>query len=100
MEVKDATPINVHGELPRSVCGTYFRNGPGVFYKGGSDMTLGSRVAHPFDGDGAVISIKFDSSEQAEFRARLVQTAEYVPSDCHCAWTGRQIRQHVHTQSP
>lgn len=83
-EFKDPTTITVHGELPRSICGTYLRNGPGVFYKGDSNSSPRTRVAHPFDGDGAVISIKFDGGEKAEFRARFVQTAECAPWPCHC----------------
>ena len=88
-ECKDATIINIRGVLPRSICGTYFRNGPGVFFKGGSDPFSRIRVAHPFDGDGAVLSIKFNSSDQAKFRIRFVQTAECVPCACHCDCEGQ-----------
>lgn len=89
-EFKNATNIRIQGELPRSICGTYLRNGPGIFYQGTAGSQDGKKhfmpmtaVAHPFDGDGAVVSVKFDGSAEAQFRVRFVETAEYVTS-CPC----------------
>lgn len=57
------------GRLPEGLRGTYYKCGPGEF------DAHGSRVAHPYDGDGYVSAFTFDpASDQVTYRARLVAT--------------------------
>lgn len=62
---------DVEGEIPRSLTGTLFRNGPGLLDIGGYP------VKHPFDGDGLVNSIAFQDG-RAFYRNRFVRTAGYL----------------------
>jgi len=56
------------GKLPAGLRGTYYKCGPGEF------DAYGSRVAHPYDGDGYVSAFTFDTSGSVTYRARLVAT--------------------------
>ncbi|EFN55590.1 hypothetical protein CHLNCDRAFT_134121 [Chlorella variabilis] len=59
------------GRVPNELHGTLFRNGPGKF-------TVGTdKVAHPYDGDGLILSITFRDG-RAFFHSHFVRTAEYV----------------------
>ena len=45
------------GEIPKQLCGTFYRNGPGRLERGGQ------WVHHPFDGDGMIAAIRFKNGE-------------------------------------
>lgn len=62
---------DVEGEIPADLVGTFFKNGPGLL-----DIN-GSRIHHPFDGDGMISSVAFCEG-RAYFRNRFVQTAGYL----------------------
>lgn len=57
----------IHGSVPRNIHGTYYKCGPGEFYK------YDSSVAHPFDGDGYVSSYHFHSGK-VYYMSRFVNT--------------------------
>jgi carotenoid cleavage dioxygenase-like enzyme len=65
------TPLTiVAGEIPAGVRGTLYRNGPGRLERGGQ------RVGHWFDGDGAILAVKFaDGAASGVYR--YVQTEGY-----------------------
>ena len=44
----DNSNLQVEGELPAEICGTFLQNGPGLF-----DID-GSPIPNPIDGDGMV----------------------------------------------
>ncbi|MEM9922481.1 MAG: carotenoid oxygenase family protein [Cyanobacteria bacterium P01_D01_bin.50] len=51
------TPLSViEGEIPASLNGTLYRNGPGRLERGGIS------VGHWFDGDGAILAVHFNSN--------------------------------------
>jgi len=60
-------PLRVEGTLPCSLEGTLYRNGPGRFAVGGE------RIAHWFDGDGALSAVRLAGGE-ASGAARMVRT--------------------------
>ncbi|MEL6853679.1 MAG: carotenoid oxygenase family protein, partial [Cyanobacteria bacterium J06607_13] len=62
---------DVEGEIPPALSGTVFRNGPGL-----TDVH-GYRLKHPFDGDGMVNAIAFQSG-RAFYRNKFVRTAGYL----------------------
>ena len=62
---------DVEGEIPSSLQGTLFRNGPGLL------EVNGQRIHHPFDGDGMVCAIAFDNG-RAHFRNRFVRTEGFL----------------------
>ncbi|TAF57614.1 MAG: Apocarotenoid-15,15'-oxygenase, partial [Oscillatoriales cyanobacterium] len=62
---------NIEGEIPEGLQGTFFRNGPGLL-----DVN-GSRIHHPFDGDGMICAIAI-SQKRAHFRNRFVHTEGYL----------------------
>jgi len=62
----DATDLDVIGELPRDLEGTYLRNTENPVYD-----AIGRY--HPFDGDGMVHMIRFHDG-RAEYRNRFVRT--------------------------
>ena len=64
-------PLTVEGELPASLRGTLYRNGPGQF------GVAGRRDGHPFEGDGAVTAVRFADGE-ALGAARIHTTAGLV----------------------
>ncbi len=55
------------GEVPKELCGTFYRNGPGRLER------QGQWVHHPFDGDGMIASIHFQNG-QVTFNNRFVRT--------------------------
>jgi all-trans-8'-apo-beta-carotenal 15,15'-oxygenase len=58
------------GAIPAGLCGTLYRNGPGRLERGGK------RVGHWFDGDGAILAVKFaDGAASGVYR--YVQTKKY-----------------------
>jgi all-trans-8'-apo-beta-carotenal 15,15'-oxygenase len=58
------------GAIPPGVCGTLYRNGPGRLERGGQ------RVGHWFDGDGAILAVKFaDGAASGVYK--YVQTEGY-----------------------
>ncbi|NJK35804.1 MAG: Apocarotenoid-15,15'-oxygenase [Oscillatoriales cyanobacterium SM2_2_1] len=61
----------VEGELPQSLQGTLFRNGPGLLDRNGVPY------GHPFDGDGMVVAVTF-TGDRAHFQNRFVQTPGYL----------------------
>jgi all-trans-8'-apo-beta-carotenal 15,15'-oxygenase len=66
---KTSLPI-VSGAIPNGLCGTLYRNGPARLERGGK------RVGHWFDGDGAILAIKFaDGAASGVYR--YVQTKKY-----------------------
>jgi all-trans-8'-apo-beta-carotenal 15,15'-oxygenase len=58
------------GAIPPGICGTLYRNGPGRLERGGE------RAGHWFDGDGAILAVKF-AEGAASGVYRYVQTAGY-----------------------
>jgi all-trans-8'-apo-beta-carotenal 15,15'-oxygenase len=66
------TPLNpVMGQVPLALQGSLYRNGPALFERGAE------RIAHWFDGDGAVLGVHFgDGAATGVYRT--VQTAGYL----------------------
>ncbi len=60
----------IEGEIPADLQGRLFQNGPGRLERGGQ------RVGHWFDGDGAILGVKFEAG-RAHATYRYVQTAGY-----------------------
>ncbi|MEM8493101.1 MAG: carotenoid oxygenase family protein [Pseudomonadota bacterium] len=65
-----ADVLEVEGELPADLKGAYFRNGPNPQYQPKNRY-------HPFDGDGMVHAIYFDSGS-ARYRNRYVHTDAWI----------------------
>jgi all-trans-8'-apo-beta-carotenal 15,15'-oxygenase len=64
----------VDGRLPEGLGGTLYRNGPGLFDRGGA------RKWNLLDGDGMLRVTSF-ADGQARFRTRFVRTAKYQAED-------------------
>lgn len=62
---------DIEGEIPAGLCGTVFRNGPGL-----TDIN-GYRLRHPFDGDGMINSMAIKNGK-AFYRNRFVRTEGYI----------------------
>jgi all-trans-8'-apo-beta-carotenal 15,15'-oxygenase len=62
---------DIEGEIPKSLYGTLFRNGPGLL------EINGQRLHHPFDGDGMICAIAFDKG-RAYFCNRFVRTEGFL----------------------
>jgi all-trans-8'-apo-beta-carotenal 15,15'-oxygenase len=62
---------DIEGELPKSLQGTLFRNGPGLL-----DVN-GDRYGHPFDGDGMICGITFTEGK-VHFANSFVKTPEFL----------------------
>ena len=58
--------LQVEGQIPKDLLGTYFRNGPNPIHKPENRY-------HPFDGDGMVHAVSFCEGEAA-YRNRYVET--------------------------
>ncbi|MBE9028866.1 carotenoid oxygenase family protein [filamentous cyanobacterium LEGE 11480] len=58
------------GDIPLGLQGTLYRNGPGRLVRNGQTM------GHWFDGDGAILGVKF-AAGQAQATYRFVQTTGY-----------------------
>ncbi|MEB3217395.1 MAG: carotenoid oxygenase family protein [Nostocales cyanobacterium 94392] len=62
------TPLSIiHGEIPASLNGTFYRNGPGRLERGGIS------VGHWFDGDGAILAVHLTGNNPSAVY-RYVQT--------------------------
>ena len=61
----------IEGRIPDDLRGTFYRNGPGLFERGGM------RYEHWFDGDGFVNAWKFTDKGVAH-QARFVQTKKFI----------------------
>jgi len=72
-EEYDYTIDESAGELPATLRGTVYRNGPGKMEAGGA------RLGHIFDGDGMLTMYSF-SDGKVHFRNRFVQTKHYQRS--------------------
>ncbi|PSR17216.1 hypothetical protein C8255_13805 [filamentous cyanobacterium CCP3] len=70
-----ATPLTViDGQLPADLRGTLYRNGPARFERGGT------RADHWFDGDGAVLRVRFDGAT-AVANYRYVRSAGFMDEE-------------------
>jgi len=66
------TPLSIiAGKIPEGLRGTLYRNGPARLERGGA------KVGHWFDGDGAILAVKF-SDNGATGIYRYVQTLGYL----------------------
>ena len=63
--------VEVEGRLPAGLSGTLFRNGPGLFERGGF------RKRMIVDGDGMIRATTF-ANGRARFRNRFVRTTKYI----------------------
>ena len=73
-------PLQVVGTIPNELRnGTMVRNGPGLFERGGV------RLAHLFDGDGAVLATRMVNGE-ATGTARFVETAARAKEQATGRW--------------
>ena len=79
----------VEGTLPADLRGTLYRNGPGLFDRGGY------RKRNLLDGDGMVQSFRFQK-EGVHYRNRFVRTAKYVAEEA----AGRFLYSSWSTQAP
>lgn len=61
--------LTVRGQLPRGLCGTFFRNGPNPSH-------VFSDRYHWFDGDGMVHALTFDDG-RARYLNRWIRTARF-----------------------
>ena len=62
--------VDIEGEIPADLKGTFLRNGPGLIEK------FGQKLVHPIDGDGIVCALTFPGDGTAHFKSRFVETAE------------------------
>ncbi|WP_404790346.1 carotenoid oxygenase family protein [Altericista sp. CCNU0014] len=69
------TPLEpISGRVPLALRGSLYRNGPAIFERGGE------RIAHWFDGDGAVLGVHFGEGA-ATGVYRTVRTAGYLAEE-------------------
>lgn len=61
----------IEGRIPPELKGTFYQNGAARFERGGA------RVGHWFDGDGAILSVKFDQGK-VQGRYSYIETEGYV----------------------
>ncbi len=61
----------IEGKIPHDLRGTFYRNGPGLFERGGA------RYEHWFDGDGLLNAWQF-TDKGVSHRARFVQTKKFI----------------------
>lgn len=73
-----ALPI-VAGTLPPGLAGTLYRNGPGRLVRGGQ------KAGHWFDGDGAVLAVRFEPTG-ATATYRYVETAAWQAEEAADRW--------------
>ena len=70
-----AVPVKaVRGTVPAELLGTLYRNGPGRLER------AGQRVHHPFDGDGMITALRFDSGG-VTLTNRFVRTAGWLAEE-------------------
>lgn len=67
-------PVAVEGELPGSLRGTYYLNGPARFERGSI------RYRHWLDGDGMVCALTF-AEDGAHFTARFVRSGKWTAEE-------------------
>jgi all-trans-8'-apo-beta-carotenal 15,15'-oxygenase len=79
----------VEGRLPAQLCGTLYRNGPGLFDRGGL------RKRNLLDGDGMVQSFRFLGGA-VHYRNRFVRTRKYLAEQA----AGRYLYPSWSTQAP
>jgi all-trans-8'-apo-beta-carotenal 15,15'-oxygenase len=70
-EEHDYVVDEIEGRLPKGLCGTLYRNGPGKRQQGGSWLS------HALEGDGMVSAFTFDG-HVVRFRNRYVRTPGYL----------------------
>lgn len=76
-EYPTPVPLKVRkGHIPHSIHGTHYKNGPGRFDE------YGSRVAHPFDGDGYISAFRFENGS-VSYQSRLIQTSHRTEEQKH-----------------
>jgi len=63
--------VLIEGKIPAALRGVFYRNGPGLFERGGQ------RYEHWFDGDGLVHAWRF-TDQGVSHRARFVRTSKFV----------------------
>ena len=63
------TPLYIEGELPASLSGTLYRNGPGIFEQ------FGVKYDHPFEGEGVISAVRIKDGAAAG-AVRVVQSPE------------------------
>ncbi len=66
-ELTNQSLVVTKGCLPKNLCGTLFRNGPGQMERGGK------WIHHPFDGDGMITAINLNEGN-ASITNRFVRT--------------------------
>eukprot|EP01117_Protostelium_nocturnum_P003756 TRINITY_DN15026_c0_g1_i1.p1 TRINITY_DN15026_c0_g1~~TRINITY_DN15026_c0_g1_i1.p1 ORF type:complete len:515 (+),score=183.34 TRINITY_DN15026_c0_g1_i1:58-1545(+) len=62
--------LEVEGEIPKELVGTFYRNGPGRM------EVYDTKLAHPIDGDGMITAISFKDGK-AHFKSKYVKTSGY-----------------------
>ena len=82
-------PATLEGDLPDALRGTLYRNGPGLFDRGGL------RKRNLLDGDGMVQSFRFHDNG-VRYRNRFVRTRKYQAEEA----AGRFIYPSWSTQAP
>src|SRR3984885_8331249 len=70
---RDETPA-VEGEIPRDLQGSLYRNGPGLFERGGL------RKPHLLDGDGLVQRLSF-ANGKVHYRNAFVRTPKFIAEE-------------------
>eukprot|EP01063_Lacrimia_lanifica_P006530 TRINITY_DN1400_c0_g1_i1.p1 TRINITY_DN1400_c0_g1~~TRINITY_DN1400_c0_g1_i1.p1 ORF type:complete len:948 (+),score=172.17 TRINITY_DN1400_c0_g1_i1:54-2897(+) len=68
MVVSNGTDLHLEGVIPSDLCGTFFRNGPGL------REVYGHPLAHPIDGDGLVLRLAFRGDGTVDIKSRFVDT--------------------------
>lgn len=84
---RDYAP-EIEGALPRDMAGVLYRNGPGLFERGGV------RKRHLLDGDGLVQRLEIRDG-RAHYRNAFVATPKFVEEEAegryrHATWTTRR----------
>ena len=82
-------PAVVEGTIPTGLRGTFYRNGPGLFERGGV------RKRTILDGDGLIQQFRFHGGG-VQYRARFVRTERFVAESA----TGRFLYPSWSTQAP
>lgn len=77
----------IEGKVPADLQGTLYRNGPGLFERGGY------RKAHMLDGDGIVQRLNF-SDNKVTYQNEFVRTPKFISEEkagklLHATWTTR-----------
>ncbi|HBM89184.1 MAG TPA: hypothetical protein DD437_11605 [Rhodobiaceae bacterium] len=74
IEERQPTPLRTEGKIPDALRGTLYRNGPGLFRRGGE--TKGNIL----DGDGMVQALRFDNGGTTH-QCRFVQTPKLIEEE-------------------